>query len=141
MDEKQMLLMAAKAAGAVSTQEAKGGGLFVQWSPNLRGYRLWDPLADDGDALRLSNACNLAITQITDGRCKPFTNVLGYTKDGRLVDIYEDHGEDQDAATRLAIVRAAAEVGAGMRPFPTAEEIRRDWGGEDDTAVGEQSNG
>jgi hypothetical protein len=39
-----------------------------------------------------------------------------------------EHGnEDMYAATRRAIVRAAAEIGKGLRPFPSDEEIRENW--------------
>lgn len=62
----------------------------------------WNPLASDGDALRL--AVKLRITpflhqdEVSAGHC------------------YEPYGEDACAATRRAIVIAAAEIGRALQP-------------------------
>ena len=67
----------------------------------------WNPLTDDGDALRLAVKLRLemswwkdAITVETDNR-KASSGILKL-------------GGDPYAATRRAIVRAAAEIGKGM---------------------------
>ena len=57
---------------------------------------LWNPLTDDGDAFRLAV------------KCLPFYT-LRYSRED-----WEKCGEDGYAATRRAIVRAAAEIGGQM---------------------------
>ncbi len=62
----------------------------------------WNPLTDDGDALRLAVRLSLDIfTNDGDG---------GHTSVGGGTDVFvqETHGTDPLAATRRAIVRAAA---------------------------------
>ena len=138
MDKKQMLLMAAKAAGmhVWPGRWPQDGMLFASpAAPDPDGKVTgveWNPLEDDGDALRLAVKLRLDVFLGCYGLVSVFTRDQDQ--------INESTREDPGVATRLAIVRAAAEVGAGMRPFPTAEEIRRDWGGEGDAAIGEQSN-
>lgn len=60
----------------------------------------WNPLTDDGDALRL--AVKLRITPHIDGNMTD------------CADCTEAHLDDPYAATRRAIVRAAAEIGKAM---------------------------
>jgi hypothetical protein len=99
MSDQELLRFAAKAAG----------GNFVI------GY--WNPLTDDGDALRL--AVKLKITPHIDGNLTDAESAAGFST--------EPHFDDPNAATRRAIVRAAAEIGKGLRPFPSDEEIRENW--------------
>jgi len=69
----------------------------------------WNPLHDDGDALRLAVKLGLVVdtdASRIDGRC---TCVGG--RDGYLA--HEAHNSDPCAATRRAIVRAAAMAGEG----------------------------
>lgn len=93
MNDRELLELAAKAA---SQERSIAGDL---WSP-ARGC-LWDPLNDDGDALRL--AVKLRLLVDVDVR---ITVVAP-----RIADVYAACGDDCFAATRLAIVRAAAEIG------------------------------
>jgi hypothetical protein len=83
----------------------------------------WNPLTDDGDALRLA----VKLERFTDNN---FWNHVFSCRNGF------DFGVDEHAATRRAIVRAAAEVGAGLRPFPTVDEIRAFTG--DDAEIGKE---
>jgi len=94
MNDKELLELAAKAAGM------DGLGLF--WNERLKC--LWDaegftfdPLEDDGDALRLAVKLVLGIRFYIDG--------VG------VGESYEMNNADPQAATRRAIVRAAAEIG------------------------------
>lgn len=66
----------------------------------------WNPLQDDGDALRLAVKLSLTIHQWVDEVC--VCNEKGTINEGiaRIGNIY--------AATRRAIVRAAAEIGRNM---------------------------
>ena len=102
MTDIELLKLAAKAAGY------DGLGMWDE----KRGY-LWDgegwsfdPLRDDGDALRLAVKLGIDIGWGWDENNKP-----------SVVLIYEhvvDLGGDPYAATRRAIVRAAAEIGRTM---------------------------
>lgn len=69
----------------------------------------WNPLTDDGDALRL--AVKLELThRIVNGTSEAFKekgNFSNYTSKEKIV-------KDPYAATRRAIVRAAAEIGKEM---------------------------
>jgi hypothetical protein len=69
----------------------------------------WNPLVDDGDALRL--AVNLSIEfQFSAGA----TWVKWCIGHNSVHLHHEPHNGDPYAATRRAIVRAAAEIGRGM---------------------------
>lgn len=93
MNNKELLELAAKAAG-VPLKDLDDR--FDCWEETpIRIHRAWNPLTDDGDALRLAvklhlwEAVRLAHREVSD-----------------TVDIY--------AATRRAIVSAAAEIGKAM---------------------------
>lgn len=89
---RELLELASKAAGY---QISAVGDMI--WSDSAAEYIPWNPLTNDGDALRL--AVKLRITPHLDGS---MTDCEGCT---------EAHLSDPYAATRLAIVRAAAEIG------------------------------
>ena len=95
--DRELLEMAAKAA---RYQYAKHGGYIVV--DGIPGN--WNPLTDDGDALRLAVKLEIELW---------FGNG-GLNAYGMSMDIEEDYGEDPAAATRRAIVRAAAEIGKAM---------------------------
>ncbi len=108
--DRELLERAAKAA-AIETvywndgREPYSSGLgFI-----LPSNRLWNPLDDDGDALRLAVKLHLMVDIRDDGA---HTSVLGDY--GLNTD--ELHGDNSGAATRRAIVRAAAEIGAQAHP-------------------------
>jgi hypothetical protein len=66
----------------------------------------WNPLTDDGDALRLAHSLKTPVSiDISAG----LTIVSGW-----YFDVSEDHGDDSQAATRRAIVRAAAAIGESL---------------------------
>jgi hypothetical protein len=82
---------------------AKAEGHAYPWVlPARGGERPWNPLTDDGDALRLAVRLNLTVH-------KGFV----YTPTGKLFD-HRDYA-NPIAATRRAIVRAAAEIGRSMK--------------------------
>ena len=104
MTDRELLEAAAKAAGMPAF--ASGAtGLRVSHDGRRSGY-IWNPLTDDGDALRL--AVKLEIHIQTDGRyCWASTFSVNAT---------EESDVDPYAATRRAIVRAAAEIGKSINP-------------------------
>lgn len=65
----------------------------------------WNPLTDDGDALRLAVKLGMTISSFPAGARVRYQN--------RLLDTceVEETGDDAHAATRRAIVRAAAAIG------------------------------
>lgn len=100
MTDQELLEQAAKAAGyEVAEYYNNVGGIWCQTLD-----RRWDPLGDDADAFRLAVALNVELA-INPG--KKATRV--YVKQ-QLGDfgITEQHDGNPLAATRRAIVRAAA---------------------------------
>ena len=78
--------------------------------PRLACPHNWNPLTDDGDALRLAVALNFTVTAQPS-----FSHVSGlYTPDGFEINETsapcEECGGDLAAATRRAITRAAAAI-------------------------------
>jgi hypothetical protein len=105
--DKELLEMAAKAAGMKVTSYPDGVWRNTTgFHPLMNVYAApkWNPLTDDGDALRLAVKLQLEIDIC-------LTGVSGKTPTGvkALVDSREE--SDAYAATRRAIVRAAAEIG------------------------------
>jgi hypothetical protein len=98
MSDRELLEAAAKAAGIVvhTIEDADG---VVHWDN-------WNPLTDDGDALRL--AVKLKMLVDADGE---IYEVATATPKNTGVTEHAKHNGDPYAATRRAIVRAAAEIG------------------------------
>ena len=106
MTDRELLELAAKAAG----QDLKYD-TFGQSENADRVYCYWNPLTDDGDALRLAVKLNLGV--MSTDQVKQ-TTVWEYCKP-KLNEVREQHNSDPYAATRRAIVRAAAELAKGMK--------------------------
>ena len=109
MTEREMLELAAKAA-VYKRMEYRGDVPYVSIGyPPADDWTPWNPLADDGDALRL--ATKLKFHTMTGDACA----ISGSSEDGTDVIVkFTDVGDDPYAATRLAIVRAAAAIGKQM---------------------------
>lgn len=108
MTDREMLELAAKAAGI----EHLGGEYCVSGSElwDIDGKKWWRPLANDGDALRLAVRLNINI-EISD--CG--TDALAFDNEGNDgAHAFERANPCKLLATRRAIVRAAAEIGAQM---------------------------
>ena len=102
---KELLELAAKAAGIEPLGKAfEMNGDFAGFCMPAR--KVWNPLTDDGDALRLAVKLRLEL-----GFPKEYC-VWSFGTNG--VVCTEDPSNDPYAATRRAIVRAAAEIGRGM---------------------------
>ena len=120
MTEREMLEFAAKAAGItlkpmeVKNVEFMGDDHFIGFmtDPNQWGRGWFDPLTDDGDALRLAVKLGLIVCVMLE---PGFTGVyIGSDSPCGKYDIVEMHGDNEVAATRLAITSAAAEIGKRM---------------------------
>lgn len=98
MQDIELLELAAKAAG-YQVEWVRNSGCFYRCEEEI-GREQWDPLTDDGDALRLAVklGMNLEVTDSTIYAC-PMGNCSEPAK------------PDPYAAARRAIVRAAAEIG------------------------------
>ncbi len=113
MTDRELLEAAAKAAGVEAT------AIVADGIPHRFGGGYWNPLADDGDALRLAVRLGLHARQfpILDNG---FDAPLGMVEVWRVDDDDPLHveflrsGDDRLVATRRAIVRAAAEIGRNM---------------------------
>lgn len=112
--DRELLELAAKAAGvALHFVNGNPKEITEHWpcdpteGPQEREWD-WNPLTDDGDALRLAVKLRLDI-------CRPAASderVCVWVD--HMADFIEEHeGADPMAAARRAIVRAAAEIGRG----------------------------
>jgi hypothetical protein len=107
MTDRELLELAADAAGLQYDPTVRYAvGLFVvpEGASCQGDLKRWNPLADDGDALRLAVKLELTIWfganyVIVGGVQEPTVNNAG----------------DPYAAVRHAIVRAAAEIGKAMK--------------------------
>lgn len=107
MNDRELLELAAKAAGIRHieyTNDYDGRDGLMLCDEIGRHTSMWNPLTDDGDALRL------AVKLFQDIHFWYFDNSVSVGNNMRVV-----CGDDQLAATRRAIVRAAAEVGRNMK--------------------------
>lgn len=108
MTDSELLELAAKAAGIYKD------ALDCEWY-DPHGYVRpdWNPLTDDGDALRLAVKlrleCMYEATELGPCHCQFWIAGEGFKQ------VIEPHNDDPYAATRRAIVRAAAEIGKDMK--------------------------
>lgn len=121
MTDRELLELAAKAACVAYDREAskpKEGhawwGLWLSYDrePSEHDRRYWNPLRDDGDALRLANRLFLSIIHTSCLDDAPVVMVGEYMDHEKL----EQHPAfpDGNAEVRRAIVLAAAEIGRAM---------------------------
>lgn len=111
--DRELLELAAKAAGLpyIKPLPEYDGSLGLEvGSDNPMRCRTWNPLTDDGDALRL--AVKLRLSVDTD-----YNNGAAAGSAYLSMDCFHEYdpplrfGADRNAATRRAIVCAAAEIG------------------------------
>jgi hypothetical protein len=119
MTDRELLELAAKACGLY--REWKEPDYEVQWNGNglwcsgMGKGLLWNPLDDDGDALRLAVKLGMEVYIDThpDGcECTEAYSVTYGISNGRSI---VNHNGDVYSATRRAIVRCAAEIGRNMK--------------------------
>ena len=106
MNDKELLELAAKAAGYDFYWMT--GAYWLKTDDPLRDA-LWNPLTDDGDALRLAVKLEIDVDHILGEVATICTNLKN------MDFVYEDYRDDPYAATRRAIVRAAAEIGRAIK--------------------------
>jgi len=119
MTDRELLELAAKAAGLSAYWVDAGLNTHTDACPHI-----WNPLTDDGDALRLAVKLGIKVC--------PYP-IFGHEKHSVIAsrrwfappeddentyigpEIIVLYGDDPAAATRRAIVRAAAAIGEAMK--------------------------
>ncbi|HEJ1456490.1 TPA: hypothetical protein SLU67_002757 [Pseudomonas aeruginosa] len=119
MNDRELLELAARAAGIkarwfrVNQWRQVGGHKMQTGQEDVFGThhsKPWNPLTDDGDALRLAVKLRLDITFYNG-----FQEVAAEPSNGDGMNPSQEvFTEDPYAATRRAITRAAAEIGKSM---------------------------
>ena len=103
-DDRELLELAAKAANIYLGADRTECGVNVEGV----SWPQWNPLTDDGDALRLAVLLELPI------EFWPALKTVAVSKP-EMAHCEEKYGSNDYAATRRAIVRAAAEIGKDMK--------------------------
>lgn len=110
MDDKALLELAAKAIGrdvAMWDRIVEPHVPYLETDDPVSLGTRWDPLADDGDAMRLAGSLGLYVDFH-----QPSHRVMVAWGDNKGVQwTIEEYGNDKQAAARRAIVRAAAQIG------------------------------
>ena len=112
MSDRELLELAAKAAGIVVVRSRLHDPLqrdmLIENSARNPDQSTgpWNPLTDAGDALRLAVKLQLEVY---------IHEAATVTISANLIRAVENHEADPYAATRRAIVRAAAEIGRAMK--------------------------
>ena len=114
MTDRELLELAAKAAGLDSIVDSYGwddigGGCFLDGN---EPPTVWNPLKDDGDALRLFVRMPFSELYVSEIGVTVFLprKPVGEGLNLKCDEYAEEHGGDIAAATRRAITRAAAEI-------------------------------
>lgn len=114
MTDRELLELAAKAAGRTHYDGSPDTG--------RDGDRPWNPLTDDGDALRLAVTLGISITPYPIYNSEERHSVIAKQRrrsdtmrENNPTEVMEIYGADRFSATRRAIVRAAAEIGKGIK--------------------------
>ena len=98
--DRELLELAAKAAGMNTREFATDSITRWHWRDDGT-HTAWNPLTDDGDALRLAVQLRLIV------RCYDGSVIV----DGGGINVEEHDLSNYNAATRRAITRAAAAIG------------------------------
>lgn len=122
-----LLRLAAKAAGITIDFPCGMYDPMLVVKDEFGNYRWWNPIIDDGDALRLAVKLRLRINREINCGCD-IVEVFGPEADDMSCHCStEDVVDDTYAATRRAIIRAAAEIGKGIpQQQPAAECVLED---------------
>lgn len=124
MTDRGLLELAARAAGFGKSHYENGDWLEIRyglteaiWSDEHEGY--WNPLEDDGDALRLAVKLDISVRQLFAAVTAEYPWIEDYCTRKTLCEGVLD---DYCAATRRAIVRAAAAIGRKIDAQPESAD-------------------
>ena len=106
--DRELLELAAKAAGMNTREFATNSITRWHWRDDGT-HTAWNPLTDDGDALRLAVKLGIGVQSYR------YLKYSVATAEGSMWSVRETvhHEECETAATRRAITRAAAAIGEG----------------------------
>lgn len=110
MDDKTLLELAAKAARIDAEWfqgEYSSEGMWLKGARSPDNNKMWNPLNDDGDALRLAVAVGLEFSSFYVCILHKFTSTYAFNSPTTR----HWHDKDAYAGTRRAIVLAAAKIG------------------------------
>lgn len=111
MTDLELLELAAKAAG-IKYNDRYGKGL---WLGEFYSGKEWNPLTDDGDALRLAVKLYIGVRPHgPDHWQQPNVAVALWDFGDKSGRVTVEHGDDPQRAARRAITRAAAAIGEAM---------------------------
>ena len=105
MTDRELLELAARAAGYSVRTDLTYEGVIV-----INDGVFWNPLTDDGAALRLAVALNMGISIPVLNKHRADVISFRHTWANAI-----EEGNDPYATTRRAIVRAAAAIGEQMK--------------------------
>ena len=108
MNDRKLLEAAAKAAGY--QWRWFGANFCIEGNPTIRTFKFWNPLTDDGDAMRLAVKLEITIQQSCSLPELLQSIECFHAADSDSSVFEEVLGSDPCAATRRAIVRAAAAI-------------------------------
>lgn len=110
MTDRELLELAAKAAGYGEIKIDDFGWVYrCAYQGEPKEWEMWNPLTDDGDALRLAVKLHLVVASMRGNHeCDAFTACYHFNGPEHMS---ETHNGDPYAATRRAITRVAAEIG------------------------------
>lgn len=115
--DRELLELVARAAGYKHLRYCE---IHMAMVPEHEGedvlpFSMWNPLTDDGDALRLAVKCSISVnTMLVDGMNRPRHETAACSSYGLPI-CHHKHNGDPCAATRRAIVRAAAAIGESVK--------------------------
>jgi hypothetical protein len=109
MIEREMLELAAKAAGIEVSYIDELGVVPMGAREDGPKNGTWNPITDDGDCARMEAKL------MVDIKWYPFS-VVATASAYDCTEVYADHDRDRAKARRYASTRAAAEIGKAMAP-------------------------
>ena len=111
-EDKKLLELAAKAAGVERGADRLDCGVSLRMADGRhRSLPRWNPLDDDGDALRLAVKLGIDLEWRSDARVAAYRHT---NADGYCFTAFESSRESRAKNTRRAIVRAAAAIWEAM---------------------------
>lgn len=106
MTDRELLELAAKAAGYdISHPITRSNGEIVGFG-GICKFGFWNPLTEDGDALRLAGKLGMTLRLSVEGYAVAQHRLCPIIQEANTEDIY--------AANRRAIVRAAAAISSNQ---------------------------
>lgn len=120
MTDRELLELAAKAAGYGIQWDADESCFWGYYPDEIRDVDCpWNPLTDDGDALRLQVALSIDLRFGVSDNFGPYVHARSEVRRGDFIDFHECYQwvslhPGGDAAVRRAVLEVAAAIGQSM---------------------------